>query len=168
MPRIDRSKRALGGAIKRSRPSRGAAIITECGLARGRVLDFGCGFGFDAEHFGWEAFDPYYKPSQPQGPFDTIVCISVINALSRNNRAKVFARVRELLAADGRAYFAVPRDIPRTGKLGINHSLQNYVVLTLPSIHADDALEIYEMTKDAEIEDKTRDYISPRDKRRDS
>jgi hypothetical protein len=30
------------------------------GLVRGRVLDCGCGHGFDADHFGWDAYDPFY------------------------------------------------------------------------------------------------------------
>jgi len=145
MARIDRSKRALGGAIKRSKPSAAAAII----VSRG-------------------SYDPYYRPALPEGQFDTIVCISVVSALSRTNRARVLGRVQELLTEDGKAYVAVPRDLPKTGKLGINHSLQNYVVLTLPSIYADDSLEIYEMVKHAEFRDKTKDHVSPRDRRRDS
>lgn len=168
MARIDRSKRALGGAIKRSKPSRAATVIVNRGLADGRVLDYGCGFGFDADHFGWESYDPYYQPSLPEGQFDTIVCISVVNALTRNNREKVLDRVQELLAEDGAAYIAVSRDIPKSGKQGINHSLQNYVVLTLPSIYSDDSLEIYKMVKHAEFKDKTIDYVSRRDKRKDS
>ena len=168
MARIDRSKRALGGAIKRDKPSRAAAKIVNARLAKGRVLDYGCGFGFDADHHGWESYDPYYKPAPPQGLFDTIVCTLVINALSRNNRSKVIAQVGQLLTENGKAYFAVARDLPRNGKLGINHSLQNYVVLTLPSVFVDDALEIYQMVKDAAFKDKTKDYRSPRDKRSDS
>jgi hypothetical protein len=168
MARIDRSKRALGGAIKRPKPSAAATIIVSRGLARGRVLDYGCGFGFDADHYGWDSYDPYYRPVLPEGPFDTIVCLSVVNALSRNNRARVLGRVQELLTEDGKAYVAVPRDLPKTGKLGINHSLQNYVLLTLPSIYADDSLEIYEMVKHAEFRDRTKDHVSPRDRRRDS
>jgi hypothetical protein len=132
------------------------------------VLDYGCGFGCDADYYGWESYDPYYKPALPEGQFDTIVCISVISALTRNNRAKVLDSVQELLTENGKAYLAVPRDIPETGKLGINHSLQNYVVLTLPTICADDSLDIYEMVKRAEFKDKTKDYVSPRDKRRDA
>ena len=88
MARIDRSKRALGGAIKRSNHSRAAIIIESNGLAKGRVLDYGCGFGFDADHYGWKSYDPYYRPTLPEGQFDTIVCIAVINTLSRNNRKK--------------------------------------------------------------------------------
>lgn len=167
MARIDRSKRALGGAIKRTKPSRAAEALVKLGLAKGRVLDFGCGHGFDADHFGWASYDPYYRPKLPEGQFETVVCISVLNALSRNNRAKILTQIDALLAAGGRAYLAVPRDIPRTGKLGIHHSLINYVVLTLPAVFTYDALEIYEMVKGARFEDRTKDYVSRRDRLRD-
>jgi SAM-dependent methyltransferase len=166
MARIDRGKRALGGAIKRTSPSRAATILVERRLALGRVLDFGCGYGLDAATFGWEAYDPYYRPIELAGPYDTIVCTLVLNALSRNNRAKALARIRDLLAGDGRAYLAVARDLPRMGKLGMHHSVQNYVVLTLPSIYADERLEIYELTSDVSFEDKTHDFLSRRDRRR--
>jgi len=100
MARIDRSKRALGGAIKRSTPSRAATILVERGLVIGRTLDYGCGYGLDAATFGWDAYDPYYRPAEPAGSYDTIVCTLVLNALSRNNRAKVLARIQALLAED--------------------------------------------------------------------
>ncbi len=166
MARVDRRKRALGGAIKRSSPRKAAQKIVALGLARGRVLDFGCGWGFDARHFGWEAYDPYYGPTLPEGQFDTILCISVINALSRNNRTAVLAEIEAKLSEQGCAYLAVPRDIPVGGKLGMHHSLQNYVVLTLPSVFADEQLEIYALRRGTVFEDKTREYLSRRDRRR--
>ena len=166
MARIDKAKRALGGVIKRKRPSKAALKIVELELPRGKVLDFGCGYGFDASHFGWDGYDPYYGPELPDGKFDTVVCISVVNALSRNSRAKVLDEIKTKLKDDGKAYIAVPRDIPVTGKLGMHHSLQNYVVLTLPSIYLDDKLEIYELGPDSEFIDKTKDFMSLRDKRR--
>jgi hypothetical protein len=165
MARIDRGKRALGGAIKRSTPSRAATILVERGLAIGRALDYGCGYGLDAATFGWDAYDPYYRPAAPAGPYDTIVCTLVLNALSRNNRAKVLAHIQALLAEDGRAYLGVARDLPYTGKLGMHHSLQNYVVLTLPSVYVDAQLEIYRLSKTAPFADKTREYTSRRDRR---
>jgi hypothetical protein len=165
MARIDRSKRALGGAIKRTSPSYAATILVARGLATGRVLDFGCGYGLDAATFGWDAYDPYYQPSAPVGPYDTIVCTLVLNALSRNNRAKVLAQIAALLAEDGHAYLGVARDLPRQGKLGMHHSLQHYVVLSLPSVFADKRLEIYDLTNGASFVDKTVDYLSPRDRR---
>jgi hypothetical protein len=168
LPRIDRLKRSLNTAVRRDKPSLAAEILIGKELIEGRTLDYGCGFGFDADYYGWESYDPYHRPVQPQGPYDTITCILVLNVLSRNNRAKVIARIRELLADDGHAYLAVSRNIPVTGKLGINHTLQNYVVLTLPSVYADDKLEIYKMGKVSQFEDRTKDHVSLRDKRRDS
>ena len=164
MARIDRSKRALGGAIKRSTPSRAATLLVERGLVIGRTLDYGCGYGLDAATFSWDAYDPYYRPAEPAGSYDTIVCTLVLNALSRNNRAKVLARIQALLTEDGRAYLGVARDLPATSKLGMHHSLQNYVVLTLPSVYADTQLEIYWLSKTAAFADTTRDYMSRRDR----
>ena len=161
---VDKQKRAWGGAIKRTTPSRAAAFLNK--QVRGRVLDYGCGWGFDADHFKWESFDPYYRPQKPAGKFDSIVCISVINALSHNNRTKVIEKIRDLLTDGGHAYFAVPRDLPVTGKLGIHHSLQNYVVLELPSIYSDASLEIYAFSKRSDYQDRTQEYLSPRDRRR--
>jgi hypothetical protein len=166
MARIDRGKRALGGAIKRRKPIYAATVLVECGLVRGRTLDYGCGYGLDAATFGWEAHDPYYRPIEPVGVYDTIVCLLVLNALSRTNRARVTERIRTLLAADGRAYLAVARDLPITGKLGMHHSLQNYVVLTLPLVFEDERIAIYALDTQAVFEDKTRDYLSRRDRRR--
>jgi len=97
MARIDRGKRGLAGAIKRRTPSRAATILVERGLVIGRALDYGCGYGLDAATFGWDAYDPYYRPAEPAGPYDTIVCTLVLNALSRSNRAKVLARIHALL-----------------------------------------------------------------------
>ena len=167
MARIDRSKREMGTAVKRDSPSQAAEVLVRLGLVRGRVLDFGCGHGFDADHFGWESYDPFYQPKEPTGEFDTVVCTLVLNALSRNNRAKAIEKIRGLLAADGVAYLGVARNVPVTGKMGVHHSLQNYVVLTLPSVFADDKLEIYALRKDSAFEDKTKDYASRRDRHRD-
>jgi 2-polyprenyl-3-methyl-5-hydroxy-6-metoxy-1,4-benzoquinol methylase len=166
MSRMDRNKRALGGAIKRTKPGRAALIVNELGLAKGRTLDFGCGYGFDARYFGWEAYDPYYGPSLPAGYFDTVVCLSVINALSRNNRTRVIGTIQHLLTEEGNAYLSVPRDLPICGKLGMHHSLQNYVVLTLPGIFRDSKLEIYHLRKTNQYKDKTREFLSKKDKYR--
>ena len=137
-------------------------------LLKGNVLDFGCGYGFDADHFGWEAYDPYYRNVELSGLYDSIVCNHVLNALTRHNRAKVIVHIQKLLTDHGRAFLAVPRDLPVTGKLGMHHSLQNYVVLTLPSVYADKRLEIYIMQRDSQFADKTKDYVSRRDRRRDA
>jgi hypothetical protein len=166
VPRIDRQKRSLGTARKRTAPSRTAQLLVDRGLARGRVLDYG--FGLDADTFGWEGYDPFYRPPAPVGPYDTIVCTLVLNVLSRNNRAKVLARIRDLLAPTGRAYLAVARNLPPTGKLGVRHCLQNYVVLSLPLVFEDGELAIYVLRKGDPVDDRTRDFRSRRDARRDA
>ena len=51
----------LGGAVRRETLSSGAQWLVNQQLVKGRVLDFGCGFGLDAEHFGWEGYDPCYR-----------------------------------------------------------------------------------------------------------
>jgi hypothetical protein len=61
----------LGGAPRRIALSKTARVLAEAGLVRGQVLDHGCGLGFDAGRLGWEAYDPYYRPAAPAGPYDT-------------------------------------------------------------------------------------------------
>ena len=122
--------------------SRAAVHLVERELLTGRVLDYGCGFGFDADHFGWDGYDLFYRPENPVGPYDTILCNLVLNALSRNRRAEVLENILRLLAENGRAYLTVARNLPPTGKLGVHHSVQSYVVLTLPSIFVDESIEI--------------------------
>jgi SAM-dependent methyltransferase len=163
--RIDRLKRSVGTATRRTAPSRAAQLLVSRGLIRGRVLDYGCGFGLDADTFGWEAYDPYYRPREPVGSYDTIVCTLVLNVPSRNNRAKVLRRIQALLAPDGRAYLGVARNLPETGKLGVRHCIQSYVVLSVPVVYQDLELAIYELRKDDTVVDRTRDFLGRRDAR---
>jgi SAM-dependent methyltransferase len=167
MARIDRGKRAMGTAVKRNKPSQAAEVLVGQRLVRGRVLDYGCGFGFDADYFGWESYDPFYRPKEPDGEFDTVICTLVLNALSRNNRAKALEKIRRLLATNGIGYLGVARNVPVTGKMGVHHSLQNYVVLSLPLVFEDEMLAIYAFRKADEVKDKTKDHVSSRDRRRD-
>jgi SAM-dependent methyltransferase len=147
----------LGGAVRRETVSKTARFLDDRGLLRGRILDYGCGFGFDADHFGWEAFDPHYRQKAPEGLFDTIVCNHVANMLTRGNRQQLFRAVVGLLAPRGAAYLSVSRKIPVTGKLALRKRIQNYVVLTLPSVFRDGDLEVYRLEPGTTFEDLTRD-----------
>ena len=147
-----------GGAPARQALSKTARVLIEANLVRGRVLDYGCGLGFDADHQGWEAYDPYYRPREPTGPYDTIIVNHVANILTRASRAKLFEAVNFLLAPKGAAYISVARNIPVSGKAGSRRRIQNYVVLTLPAIFADNEEEIYRLAKDAKFEDRTREF----------
>ncbi|MBI1247897.1 hypothetical protein GC197_08655 [bacterium] len=145
----------LGGAVKRNTVSFGADWLVRLGGAHGRVLDYGCGFGFDADHFGWNAFDPYYRQQIPEGHFDTVICNHVLNMLTRASRLAAIEDIRTLLKTRGVAWLIVPRNIPRNGKVAMRKRIQNYVQLSLPSVYEDEKLEIYRMRKLSEFEDST-------------
>ena len=147
-----------GGAPVRKALSKTARVLIEGDLIRGRVLDFGCGLGFDADQQGWDAYDPYYRPGKPAGAYDTIIVNHVANILTRASRAELLRTVNALLAPSGVAFISVARNIPVSGKPGPRRRIQNYVVLTLPSVFADDAEEIYRLAKDAAFEDRTREF----------
>lgn len=148
----------LGGAVRRGTVSITAKLLVDRGLVRGRVLDYGCGFGFDADHFGWEAFDPYYRQTLPAGEFDTIICNHVAKMLTRESRTLLYEKLRQCVAPTGMVYLSVSRKIPKIGKAGIRQRIQNYVVLTLPSIYVDTELEIYSMNKSDMFEDVTIEF----------
>lgn len=145
----------LGGAIRRSTISFGADWLVNQNLVNGRVLDYGCGFGFDADQFGWERFDPYYHQTKLEGDYDTIICNHVLNMLTRASRERAMQNIRSLLTDAGVAWLIVPRNIPQTGKAALRKRIQNYVVLTLHSVYADEKREIYRMTNTSEFEDTT-------------
>jgi hypothetical protein len=145
----------LGGAPERTALSKTARVLIASKLACGRVLDFGCGLGFDADQLGWEAYDPYYRPGEPTGLYDTVVVNHVANILTRASRESLFQAVNALLAPGGTAYISVARNIPLSGKQGPRRRIQNYVVLTLPTIFADDEEEIYGLAKDTVFKDRT-------------
>ena len=147
----------LGGAIRRGTVSKTARFLDEHRLLRGRVLDYGCGFGFDADHFGWEAYDPHYRQTLPDGLFDTVVCNHVANMLTRDSRQELFRALQALLAPQGKAYVSVSRRIPRAGKVALRKRIQNYVVLTLPSLFCDGELEIYRLEAGSDFEDRTQE-----------
>ena len=147
----------LGGAVRRETVSSTARFLDEHRLLRGRVLDYGCGFGFDADHFGWEAFDPHYRQRLPDGLFDTVVCNHVANMLTRDSRQELFRALQARLRPQGKAYVSVSRKIPKAGKVALRKRIQNYVVLTLPSLFRDDELEIYRLETGGDFKDRTQE-----------
>jgi len=123
------------------------------GLLHGRILDFGCGLGVDVAFLqagGFEAtgYDPHYAPDPPQGKFDTILCLYVLNVLLPEEQAHVLMAIAELLKPEGRAYFAVRRDIQRDGfRTHVKHNVSVYqcnVRLPYRSLLCTESAEIYE------------------------
>ena len=156
MSRINKTKVLLGGAIKRKNPSRASEILEKLKLLSNDVLDFGCGYGFDADYYKWDKYDPYYFDNYPNKNYQNIVCINVLNVVSSKIREEIIKNIQELLNDDGKAYLCVPRNIPIEGKFSnFQRRPQNYVILSLNSIYNDKKVEIYELEKNSIIEDNT-------------
>ena len=77
--------------------------------------------------------------------------------LTRASRQELFRAIQTLLAPQGKAYLSVSRKIPRSGKIAMRKRIQNYVVLTLPSLFRDDELEIYRLEAGGDFEDRTQE-----------
>jgi hypothetical protein len=146
-----------GGAMGRESLSTTARVLIEGELIQGRVLGYGCGLGSDADAQGWDAYDPHYRPAQLTRLYDTVIVNHVANMLTRKSRTQLFETVNALLAEGGSAYISVARNIPVSGKPGPRRRIQNYVVLTLPSVFTDAKEEIYCLAKDAVFEDRTQE-----------
>ncbi len=138
---------------ERQEPSFPVRYLLKGGYLGGRILDFGCGLGVDVDFlrqkkFEVVAYDPYYFPEPPQGKFDTILCLYVLNVLLPEEQAHVLMAVSELLKPEGRAYFSVRRDIRRDGfRMHFKHGVPVYqctVKLPFRSIFCSESAEIYE------------------------
>lgn len=120
---------------------------------KGKVLDFGCGFGKDVEvlkekGFSVKGFDPYYFPKEIEGKYDTIICNYVLNVLQPLAQSDVIMDVSKYLNSGGKAYFSVRRDVTyqgfRTHKVHKKPTYQCNVILPFKSIFINDFCEIYE------------------------
>ncbi len=123
------------------------------GFLKGDILDYGCGHGSDVQflsalNYKIEGYDKYYQKKIPQKKFDTITCIYVLNVLEPVEQSDVLMAVSELLNTDGRAFFAVRRDIKfegyRTHYIFKKPTFQTNVKLPFKSIFKNKSCEIYE------------------------
>ncbi len=137
----------------RQGPSFPVKYLLQKGLIRGDVLDFGCGTGVDVSFlqnkgFSVKGYDPYYKPKYPEGKFDTILCFYVLNVLLPEEQCVVLMAVSELLKPNGKAFFAVRRDIKQSGyRIHVKHGVPVFqcdVLLPYRSILRVPHCEIYE------------------------
>ena len=156
MDRVNKTKVLLGGAIKRKNPSLASELLKKLNLLSDDVLDFGCGYGFDADFYKWSKYDPCYFDNFPTKKFKNIVCINVLNVVSSRIREEIINNIKELLEDNGIAYLCVPRNIPIKGKYSnFERRPQNYVILSLKSLYKDKKIEIYELKKDSLYKDNT-------------
>lgn len=125
-------------AIKRTSLSAPTRFLDEEDLLIGRCLDYGCGYGLDAEILGMEMYDPYYHSSFPSGEFDTIVCNYVFNVVHPDEESGVLQAIEGLLRPGGHAYITVRRDAM------MDKSRQRKAELDLPVLYEDSRMCIYE------------------------
>lgn len=140
-------------AIERTSLSYPARILLNQKKIRGKVLDFGCGVGKDVEllkakGFDSVGYDPFYFPEFPTEKFDTILCFYVLNVLLPEEQAEVLMNVSHLLKPNGKAYFAVRRDIQYEGfrihKVHKKETYQCIIKLGYQSVYKNENCEIYE------------------------
>ena len=123
------------------------------GKLKGKILDYGCGFGSDADLLNntgadVDKFDTYYFNTAPSGQYDTITCIYVLNVVEPVIQTDILLEISRLLKPGGKAYFAVRRDIKKEGfRMHYVHkkpTFQTNVKLPYKSIFINDSCEIYE------------------------
>lgn len=131
-------------AISRTRPSAPAKYLYDVGLLCGKCLDYGCGRGKDAQIYGMVGYDPYWRPIQLTGTFDTITCTYVLNVLDPEDIPKVLKDIKTLLAPGGTAYLTVRRDLKGQTKKG-RGTMQKNVVLPLPVVRETGGYCIYSL-----------------------
>jgi diadenosine tetraphosphate (Ap4A) HIT family hydrolase len=129
-----------------------ARILLERNLLRGDTLDYGCGLGSDVTLLKEKGvkitgYDPHYFPEKPTQKFDTIICFYVLNVLMQEEQSDVIMEISTLLKPNGKAYFAVRRDITYEGfrmhKIHQKHTYQCNVKLPFSSLFLNDNCEIY-------------------------
>jgi hypothetical protein len=141
-------------ALSRRGPSRPLRHFSDQGLVRGRVLDFGSGRGADCAAAAVRCYDPHHPRSQvralPQGQFDTVLAIYVLNVLPASERRRALrgaaARVRPgghlLLAARSQqdSGYQAARDWSRQGDGYAQHTPEGALHRFQRFYASDDAL----------------------------
>jgi len=154
---------------ERTSPSLPVKALYERNMIKGETLDFGCGLGNDIEYlqdkgFAVIGYDPYYAPTYPRKKFDTILCFYVLNVLLPEEQAHVLMAISELLKPNGKAFFAIRRDVNWNG-FRFNPKREIYVYqcnVNLPykTVFQTDNCHIYQYQRYTEL-NRDKEEISP-------
>lgn len=141
-------------AITRNKLSSPSRYLFENGLLVGRILDYGCGKGFDVKYLsdrGYEIFgyDTYYFKDRPTGKYDTILCNYVLNVLEAEYETFIIEDIKNLLSEQGIAYITVRRDLKKEGyrKKGKGTTYQRNVILNSEVLKENSNYCIYKLKK---------------------
>lgn len=111
-----------GTALVRRGPSAPVRYLHEQGLLRSPILDFGSGYGADAEWleeqgYRVKEYDPAFEgvDRMPGGRFATVLVTYVVNVLPAAKERKLLAQIRKATAPGGVAFVAVRTDVKRAG-----------------------------------------------------
>ena len=133
-------------AIARRAPSKPMQYLAARGMLRGRMLDFGCGRGYDADAYGMEKFDPHWSPVMPEGTFDTVVCNYVLNVIpSPSKRDDVLTVLSRSLAKGGIAYISVRNDRSALNGWTKRNTWQGLIELDLPVVTTNSNFTMYRL-----------------------
>jgi 2-polyprenyl-3-methyl-5-hydroxy-6-metoxy-1,4-benzoquinol methylase len=115
-----------------------------------RVLDYGCGRGYDADRLGMFKYDPHFSPEAPEGKFDYIYCGYVLNVLTQSEGRQIIKEIQSLLTPRGVAYVAVRRDMkpdnPNQRKVVLDGEVISY--------HDNSRYALYYFWSDSEVKVK--------------
>ena len=110
-----------------------------------KVLDYGCGRGFDSITLNMDRYDKYWYPCAITDSYDYIICHFVLNVVSEREQRKILRHIKNLLKPTGVAYLTVRRDLKNN--ITYKTYTQRIVKLTLKSVYKCGKYEIYELKK---------------------
>jgi len=137
-----KNNKAHNTAIARKCPSLPMKNLEKHELLKGKILDYGCGRGFDANHYKTDSYDPHYSPKKPKGKYDTITCNYVLNVVEKKHMQGIVAHILKHLKKNGTAYLSVRRDIKNEGYTS-KGTYQRNVKLKLPVLRENGAYCTY-------------------------
>jgi 2-polyprenyl-3-methyl-5-hydroxy-6-metoxy-1,4-benzoquinol methylase len=125
-------------------------FLNRAGLLKGKMLDYGCGRGLDADTFGMEKYDPFYFKCDDfsSNEFDTITsnyCLNVIEDFKEREYA--VNQMLHWLKPGGNLYISVRADKHNLKGYTKRGNWQGYIVLGNELLMSTNAFDLYHLTK---------------------